>query len=92
MLASKANPDATRNGAILKVNDGLRSSPLLMSAGSAPVRAQQTPHLEKRDGHFAMVVDGKPFLILGAQINNSSSWPAHFQRPGRPSKISTSTP
>jgi hypothetical protein len=22
-----------------------------------------------------MVVDGKPFLILGAQINNSSSWP-----------------
>ncbi len=23
-----------------------------------------------------MVVDGEPFLILGAQINNSSSWPA----------------
>jgi beta-galactosidase GanA len=34
------------------------------------------PHLESRDGHFAMVVDGKPFLMLGAQINNSSSWPA----------------
>ena len=34
------------------------------------------PHLEKKDGRFAFVVDGKPFLILGAQINNSSSWPA----------------
>jgi len=32
------------------------------------------PHIEKKGGHFAMVVDGKPFLILGAQINNSSSW------------------
>ncbi len=32
------------------------------------------PHLEKKDGRFAMIIDGKPFLILGAQINNSSSW------------------
>jgi hypothetical protein len=32
------------------------------------------PHMEKKDGHFAMIVDDKPFLILGAQINNSSSW------------------
>jgi hypothetical protein len=33
-----------------------------------------SPRLEKKDGHFAMTVDGKPFLMLGAQINNSSSW------------------
>lgn len=32
------------------------------------------PHLEKRGESYAMVVDGKPFLVLGAQINNSSSW------------------
>jgi hypothetical protein len=36
--------------------------------------AQQAPHIEKKDGRFALVVDGKPFLMLGAQINNSSSW------------------
>ncbi len=36
--------------------------------------ADDMPRIEKSDGHFAMVVDGKPFLILGAQINNSSSW------------------
>jgi hypothetical protein len=32
------------------------------------------PRLEKSGGNFAMTVDGKPFLVLGAQINNSSSW------------------
>jgi beta-galactosidase GanA len=36
--------------------------------------ADDIPRLEKKDGRFAMIVEGKPFLILGAQINNSSSW------------------
>jgi len=41
-------------------------------------KAQSTdiPHLEKRDNRFALIVDGKPFLMLGGQINNSSSWPS----------------
>jgi beta-galactosidase GanA len=38
--------------------------------------AQQLPRLEIKDGRHAFTIDGKPFLILGAQINNSSSWPA----------------
>ena len=38
--------------------------------------AQQAPRVETRDGRHALLVDGKPFLVLGAQINNSSSWPA----------------
>jgi Domain of unknown function (DUF5597)/Glycosyl hydrolases family 35 len=37
--------------------------------------AQDIPHLEKKDDRFALVIDGKPFLMLGAQIGNSSSWP-----------------
>ncbi len=36
----------------------------------------EMPNLIKQDGRFAFLVDGKPFLILGAQINNSSAWPA----------------
>jgi beta-galactosidase GanA len=32
------------------------------------------PRIEKKDGRFAMIVEGKPYLMLGAQINNSSSW------------------
>ena len=34
------------------------------------------PHLETQGDHHALIVDGAPFLILGAQINNSSSWPS----------------
>ena len=34
------------------------------------------PHLVQKDGHHALIVDGEPFLILGAQCNNSSAWPA----------------
>ncbi len=32
------------------------------------------PHLESREGRHALIVDDKPYLMLGAQINNSSSW------------------
>ena len=34
------------------------------------------PRIEKRDGRYALIVDGAPYLMLGAQINNSSAWPA----------------
>ncbi len=34
------------------------------------------PEFVERDGRFALFVDGAPFLILGAQANNSSNYPA----------------
>ncbi len=33
-------------------------------------------HLVSQDGRWELMVDGSPFLILGAQCNNSSAWPA----------------
>jgi beta-galactosidase GanA len=33
------------------------------------------PHLVNEAGRHALMVDGAPFLILGAQCNNSSAWP-----------------
>jgi len=41
-------------------------------------RAAETalPHLVTKDGRHALIVDGKPFLMLGAQSHNSSAWPA----------------
>ena len=42
----------------------------------APAQSSDIPRLEKKDGRFALIVDGKPFLVLGGQINNSSAWPA----------------
>jgi hypothetical protein len=34
------------------------------------------PSLVHKNGRYALFVDGAPFLMLGAQINNSSAWPA----------------
>ncbi len=34
------------------------------------------PRLVEKDGRFALFVDDAPYLILGAQVNNSSAWPA----------------
>jgi beta-galactosidase GanA len=38
----------------------------------APALAQ-TPHLEKRGAATQLIVDGKPFLILGGELGNSSA-------------------
>ena len=38
--------------------------------------AAELPRLVERDGRHALLVDGKPFLILGAQAHNSSNYPA----------------
>ena len=34
------------------------------------------PHLVTENGRHALIVDGAPFLMLGAQCHNSSAWPA----------------
>ena len=40
-------------------------------AAAAPI-----PKLVTENGRHALLVDGEPFLILGAQVNNSSNYPA----------------
>src|SRR5436305_11008034 len=32
--------------------------------------------LIEKNGRHALLVDGKPFFMLGAQVHNSSAWPA----------------
>ncbi len=49
---------------------------LLFGAVSARSQSSEAPHLVTRNGRHALLVDGRPFLVLGAQINNSSSWPS----------------
>ncbi len=36
------------------------------------------PRLVTNAGHRALIVDGAPYLMLGAQANNSSNWPAQL--------------
>ncbi len=49
---------------------------LLALTFSSPAPASEAPRLVEHNGRHALLVDGAPFLILGAQINNSSSWPS----------------
>src|ERR1017187_640004 len=40
-------------------------------AGAAPM-----PRVVEKDGRWALMVDGAPYLMLGMQVNNSSGWAA----------------
>ena len=42
----------------------------------ALAKERPLPRLVKKDGRYALFVDGAPYLILGAQVHNSSAWPA----------------
>ena len=46
--------------------------PLFLLALSAA--AQEIPRLVQQDGRASLFVDGKPFWMLGAQVDNSSGW------------------
>ena len=50
----------------------------LVLAGGLTAQASDPslPHLVRKEGRHALVVDGAPFLILGGQCHNSSAWPA----------------
>jgi len=38
------------------------------------VAANDLPHLVAQNGRHALIVDGKPFLMLGAQVNNAANY------------------
>lgn len=48
---------------------------LCLMVSTAPA-APETPRIASRDGRHALIVDGAPFLMLAAQANNSSNYPA----------------
>ena len=48
---------------------------LLASAG-----AVEAPKLVEKDGRYALMVEGHPYLILGGQIHNSSGWPSELDQ------------
>lgn len=56
---------------------------LLFIVQSGAVQAQPTsaPHLEKRGAATQLIVDGKPFLMLGGELHNSSSSSLEYMKP-----------
>lgn len=56
---------------------GLGPAGVAQSAGRKS-GASEMPKLVEKDGRWALMVDGAPYLMLGVQVNNSSAWPAMF--------------
>lgn len=51
---------------------------LLLAAcwmASNRMSAQEMPRLVEQQGRATLMVDGQPYFILGAQVDNSSGWP-----------------
>jgi beta-galactosidase GanA len=53
----------------------LVNSSLSLNAQIVPKQAS-LPRIVQKDGRYALLVDGEPYLMLGAQVNNSSAWAA----------------
>src|SRR3954469_13843434 len=49
---------------------------LLGASATAQATDHSLPRIVHPDGRYALLVDGAPYLVLGAQVNNSSAWPA----------------
>src|SRR5215475_3498619 len=51
---------------------------LFVAAACAFSAASQAPKFVEKDGRWALLVDGQPYLMLGGQIHNSSAWPSEL--------------
>jgi len=59
----------------------LRSLAALLAftfTASSPATAVEAPRIVQKDGRYALLVEGKPYLILGGQVHNSSAWPSEL--------------
>ena len=54
---------------------GVAQAPPAVTVPSKPL-----PSIVEKDGHYALLVDGEPYLMLGVQANNSSAWPAYLDK------------
>jgi len=61
-----------------KMLRGLQTSALFVLTICAISHAAEAPSFVEKDGRWALLVDGHPYLILGGQVHNSSGWPSEL--------------
>jgi hypothetical protein len=64
---------------MLAIVEMFAASPVC-GAQFAPQTDHKIPAIVQKNGHFALIVDGAPFLMLGIQANNSSAWPDYLNK------------
>jgi beta-galactosidase GanA len=55
------------------MSTGVHAATAKLSTESS--QSTSIPRLLQKDGHYALLVDGQPFTMLGAQAHNSSNYP-----------------
>jgi hypothetical protein len=50
----------------------------LMILAPAVAVGAEAPRFVEKDGRWALLVDGAPYLMLGGQVHNSSAWPSEL--------------
>src|SRR5579875_2354331 len=72
----------------MAINPRKHSAWLVIACFLIGARAQTVnpdiPHLEKHGTTMRLIVNGKPFLMLGAELHNSSSSSLEYMRPEWP--------
>jgi hypothetical protein len=53
---------------------------LFVTAACAVSGAAEAPKFVEKDGRWALMVDGQPYLMLGGQVHNSSAWPSELPK------------
>ena len=61
---------------VLSLLGGLTA--LSQAAPAVAAKSAPLPAIVEKDGRFALMVDGAPYLMLGVQANNSSAWPEYL--------------
>ena len=51
---------------------------LLVIVFSGLAFSAEAPRFIEKDGRWALLVDGQPYLMLGGQVHNSSAWPSEL--------------
>ncbi len=51
---------------------------LLALTAVSVAHAVEAPQIVQKDGRYALMVEGRPYLVLGGQIHNSSGWPSEL--------------
>jgi hypothetical protein len=51
---------------------------LFVVTGAGFSYAVDAPRLVQKDGRYALLIDARPYLVLGGQVHNSSAWPSEL--------------
>ena len=66
--------------ATISASSHTQASAQTPAQGAAQTKGHPIPRIVERDGRYALLVDGAPYLMLSAQVHNSSSWPAELPK------------